>query len=1077
MFDLNGFLSLLDEIEEKRRISVVPMLRPSLESEALGVRPRQKPGPKSRPGKSARSGKARTGGKPSTGSTPQGVLEEELHKRRGGGGGSSGVGRSGVSAASLRAAKAPSSAGAVGTPSARPPLIQVGPQGRAAIAAGSQPAVVKLVSFAAGRSRITALLNYQSRAGKVSVEDEGGLTQDGNAWVQAIADDWSEDDGRQPSKDVLRLSLSLPAFHVLTDDELSIALKQTVPGHRIAWRSEVEGVRRHVELVVSAAARKQPGETTASRIFDNRKSLALLEARFNAVFGDHAEIEVQGFAHGVEGVARYLGQIRRGGRHDLRSSRLGRSGGFAGDVVLSGPKAAIEEARAWKHDLRSQERRDVAHIVLSAKPGTPREGFLAASRAMLAREFEGHAYVFALHEDRDHLHVHAVVKMRSETGKKLHPKIQDFKRWRGTLAEEARQRDIPMDAVSRFERANPPGYTMKDIRRVERGEATETVRRRVAAVRNGDVHHPTREEGRRRAESVARSWSDMSGTTISSTFTSEPPQHPGMTRLYRAERAGAQSSSTSSSAPLFTLDRASAAQIVIRESGTLRFIDVPSAELHLLQPSRRQPGTMFVVPREIAVTAQIISAVEPGQIIRFQERTARAASNGSQQTNMNSVLNQKDNDMADLRLMKNSFKEMDASLDQIASNLPAEKAGQIKALREKVAANQRIMLDAQEAIEKKRGKIAGETFVTPQPVELQNFVAEKRGELLRYNHRKSDGRSGSVAFTDHGDKLEISNWNDRETVLAAMQVASTKWGAVVIKGTDRYKALAIELAAEHGFRITNPELQSSLQAAREQFASRREKAGIVAGTLVERQQDLQSGPQTIAEKPTATEAVLPSKPINDGTKAQPAEQEREAMLAAMKEAEAKYGVIAVKGTERDKAMAVELAAEHGLTLTNPELQERLAEARQRIEARRQKEGERENKPVGVVEGLSDQRSEQPPLRKTEAEIEIGLAGVRERTETEARREVRQAATSSATNERPFDGGGEDHAYRTKAEASAAVRAERSVEQSVDKPLAPDINQSTEIARERYAQEKLLAERQANKDEKVQTQRKRQKPNQ
>lgn len=1073
MFDLNGFLSLLDEIEEKRRISVVPSVR----IDALGLRPRQKPGPKPRPGKSVNSGKPRTGGKPLTGSTPQSGLEDQRRKRRGVGGGCSGAGRSGVSAASLRPATAPSPAGAVGAPSSRPPLMQVGPQVRAAIAAGSQPAVVKLVSFAAGRSRITALLNYQSRAGKVSVEDEAGLTQDGNAWVQAIADDWSEDDGRQPSKDVLRLSLSLPAFHVLTDDELSIALKQTLPGHRMAWRSEVVGDRRHVELVVSAAARKQSDEVTPPRIFDNRKSLALLEARFNVVFGADAEIEVHGFAHGVEGVARYLDQIRKGGRHDLRSSRLGRSGGVAGDVVLTGPKAAIEEARAWKRDLRSQERRDVAHIVLSAKPGTPKEAFLAASRAMLAREFEGHAYVFALHEDRDHLHVHAVIKMRSETGKRLHPKIQDFKRWRETLAEEARQRDIPMDAVSRFERANPPGYTMKDIRRVERGEATETVRRRVAAVRNGDVHHPTREEGRRRAESVARSWSDMAASTISPTFTSEPSQHPGMIRLYRAERAGAQSSSTSSSAPLFTLDRASAAQMVIREGGTLRFIDVPSAELHMLQPSRRQQETMFVVPRELAVTAQIISAVEPGQIIRFQERTARAASNGSQQTNMNSVLNQKDNDMADLRLMKNSFKEMDASLDQIALNLPEEKVGQIKALREKVAANQRVMLDAQEAIEKKRGKIAGETFVTPQPVELQNFVAERRGELLRYNHRKADGRSGSVAFTDHGDKVEISNWNDRETVLAAMEVASRKWDSLTIAGTDRYKALAIDLAAEHGFQITNPELQSSLQAAREQFASRREKAGIVAGTIAERQQDVQPDRQTIAEKPTATEAVLPSKSMNDGTKAQPAEQEREAMLAAMKEAEAKYGVIAVNGTERDKVMAVELAAEHGLTLTNPELQERLTEARQSIEARRQKEGERENNPVGVVEGLSDQRSEQPPLRKTEAEIEIGLARVRERTETEARREVRQAATSSATNERPFDGGGEDHAYRTKAEASAAVRAERSVEQSVDKPLAPDINQSTEIARERHTQEKLLAERQANKDEKVLKQRTRQKPKQ
>jgi hypothetical protein len=210
--------------------------------------------------------------------------------------------------------------------------------------------------------------------------------------------------------------------------------------------------------------------------------------------------------------------------------------------------------------------------------------------------------------------------------------------------------------------------------------------------------------------------------------------------------------------------------------------------------------------------------------------------------------------------------------------------------------------------------------------------------------------------------------------------------------------------------------------------------------------------------------------MNDGTKAMPAEQEREAMLAAMREAQTKWGVISVNGTERDKALAVDIAAEHGLTLTNPELKEKLTEARQRIEERRQ---EADRKPVGLVEGTYDR----PSLRKTEAEIEIGLAVVRERTETEARREVRQAATSSATNERPFDGGGEDHAYRTKSEASAAVRAERSVQLNVGEPMAPDINQSQEIVQERNAQEALLAERQANKDEKVQKQAERQKPKQ
>ncbi|MCD2174924.1 LPD7 domain-containing protein [Rhizobium sp. C4] len=1078
MFDRAGFLTLLDEMEEKRRISSVPILRQQSEIGLVGLKSRQKPGPKPRGGKPLSSGKPQTGGKPFTGRPPVGARDDEWRKRRGGPGGGGAGGAGGAPGPTL----APSTKNKNARPYSSPASSGAGPAfgitpaakaARLAIASGSQPAVVKLVSFAAGGSRIGALLTYQSRGGEVPAEDEAGFTHQGNAWVQEIADQWSAEDGRQPSKDVMRLSIALPADTFPSEVTVSASLKQALPGHRMAWRISEAGEiaedgRRFVDVVVSTAHRSV-GHEKAGRIYDNRKSRDGLERSLKTAFGEDAHVDVQGFAHGVEGVARYLGQIRKGGRHDLRAARLESDGCFAGDVVLSGPKAAIEEARAWKRDLRSQERRDVAHIVLSAKPGTPKEAFVSASRAMLAREFAGHQYVFALHEDRDHLHVHAVVKMRAETGERMHPGIRDFKRWRETLAEEARQRDIPMDAVSRFERANPPGYKMKDIRRVERGEASETIRRRVAAVRDGEIHVPTREEGRRRAEATVRAWSDMSRTAFSSDLPLEPLQRPGMVRLYRAERSGPRSSS----APLFTLDRASAAQVVVRDGGSLRFLDIPSTEIHQLIPSRKHPGTVFVVPRDIASRAEFISPILPAEIIRFTEHAALAAGIEKQNPEITFAWNQKDNDMADLRLMKSSFKDMDESLEAIASNLPKQKAEEFKALRDKVKTNQRVMLEAQEEIEKKRGKIEGETFVKPQPVELQNFVAEERGETMRYSHRKSEGRVGAVAFTDHGDKVEISNWNDREIVLAAMQVASTKWGSLTITGTDRYKALAIELAAEHGFKITNPELQSALNAARDHIALRPDKAGIAAGVSDERLVDVQPAPRIASETPKPLENASPLKPIDDGLKIRPAEREREAMLAAMRQAEAKWGAIAVNGTASDKALAVELAAEHGLTLTNPELQDKLAEARLKVEERRQKQAERESKRLGFVEGAADQ----PELRRTEAEIEIGLAAVRERTETEASREVRQATRSSATNERPFDGGGEDHAYRTSSEAAAAVRAERSVEQSVDKPMAADINQSQEIAQQRHAQEELLAERQANKDVEVKKQAERQKPKQ
>ena len=141
--------------------------------------------------------------------------------------------------------------------------------------------------------------------------------------------------------------------------------------------------------------------------------------------------------------------------------------------------------------MRSSSPREFAHVILSAKPGTDEEAFMDAARATLAREFKGHEYVFVMHTNRRHIHVHAAVRLASATGEKLHPGIQDFNRWRQTLAEEARERHIPMEAVRRFDQAHAPAYKLKDAKMVERGIAPESVRRRVERVqgrRNSPAH-------------------------------------------------------------------------------------------------------------------------------------------------------------------------------------------------------------------------------------------------------------------------------------------------------------------------------------------------------------------------------------------------------------------------------------------------------------------------------------------------------------------------------------------------------------------------------------------------------------
>ncbi|OLP62709.1 hypothetical protein BJF93_00975 [Xaviernesmea oryzae] len=1042
------------------------------------------------------------------------------------------------------------------------PATLSSPIARLAIASGSQPAVVKLVSFATGSARVGKLLAYQSRGGELPIETDSGEVIEGKDWIKEVANAWAEVDGRKPSRDVLRLTITGP----VAVDAVGEALKEALPGHRIAWSLADDEHIPRIELVISAARRRQPGEGRAGRIFDNRKSLRELDDRLKRTLGTGVVIQLHAFDHGVEGVARSLRQLNRTSQSIVTVIGLDKAGAFGADRRLpSENDAVLEEAKAWKRDLRSQERRDVAHIVLSAKPGTPKDAFVGAARAMLAREFADHRYLFALHEDRKHLHIHAVVKMRAESGQRLHPKIEDLRRWRVVLAAEARERNIPMDAVSRFERANPPGFKMKDIRRLERGEASESVTRRVEAVRDQAVHIPSRPEGVRHAMAAAAAWTGVGAST--ETLSLEPAVQPNSVRLYQAE-----GSDTRSSTPLFTLDRAAAAQVVAGDGSSLRMLDVSEAVFARLARSQAEPNSQIVVSPEMARRSQPTTAVDPRLVGRLQLRTVEAVLRSSLETAVPTIpeaSERKELVMANLEVMTSAFAEMESNLDTIAQNLPPERQQEFGTLRAKLKTTQSRMLEAQTEIDKKRGRLEGETYVTPAPKDFSAFVAERRGEAIRYSHRGPDGRIDAVAFSDHGNRVEVTNWRDRETVLAALQLGAEKWGAVRVNGTDRYKALAVDLAAEHGFQLTNPELQERLAVARDRIARERlERASVVAGpTPAQTQFALQqreiSTPLSEPVVPTSeteakpAQAVMPTGfipaeagdtikpagedrasmlaamqeaakrwetisvtgndrqkalavsiaaehgfrlsnpelqeklaearqkvadrrtpvafadgttseklPIDTGETVKPVDRDPASMLTAMRAAAEKWGSIAVNGTDRDKALAVELAAQHGFHLTNPELQEKLATARGKIEALGQREAVREDTPPGFVNGVAVASD----LRRTEPEIAIALETVKAKTIAEAQREVRQAEQTAKSGETPVDGGGEDHAYRRREEAAAAVRAEKSIEQNPSKPVPTEVNQSPEIEHQRADQAALLQERETNAQKTIRQQK-------
>src|SRR5690606_27531711 len=81
-------------------------------------------------------------------------------------------------------------------------------------------------------------------------------------------------------------------------------------------------------------------------------------------------------------------------------------------------------------------------------------------------------------------------------------------------------------------------------------------------------------------------------------------------------------------------------------------------------------------------------------------------------------------------------------------------------------------------------------------------------------YRRIGTPSPRPSFTDRGGTILIHDLS-RDSVLAALQVSAQKWKTFEVSGSRQFKRLCAELAAEHGFHISNPELQKHIDAERE----------------------------------------------------------------------------------------------------------------------------------------------------------------------------------------------------------------------------------------------------------------------
>ncbi|MEE9926350.1 MAG: relaxase [Brucella anthropi] len=416
----------------------------------------------------------------SLGSSAAGSAEEEMRRRlrelqiAGGGAAASGVSVPKTRARTSRALASVHSAANKPIAAPRPMETRL-----AAVAAGSQPAVVKMASYGGG-ARFGAMVNYVSRSGEIRVEKENGERLQGREELARLRGEWEPlFQNRAESRDIGTFRVSIEATGFATEEALHQLVRDSLAsafGHRSFAYAVSQPSHGVLDVDGVVVLRSMEGE----RLTGDTKAADIIQRRYNESAAselERARFRFTGYGNGVEYGAAKLRSLVEDHKGDVRDHK--------GRVVSDARSAGDLVQKQWRRELHSRKGRDVMHLIMSAKAGTNVQAFECAVRDFLAAQFEGHRYIFAMHDPfsdpkemgqggkRPHIHAHAIIAMRSDAGDRVETSPQVFRQWRELMAEKAREHGIAMEMTDRREFANAPAYTRNQVRPVSRDGRTQ----------------------------------------------------------------------------------------------------------------------------------------------------------------------------------------------------------------------------------------------------------------------------------------------------------------------------------------------------------------------------------------------------------------------------------------------------------------------------------------------------------------------------------------------------------------------------------------------------------------------------
>lgn len=215
---------------------------------------------------------------------------------------------------------------------------------------------------------------------------------------------------------------------------------RTVRGFEEVWRPPVRAGARRPESVVHSPSSEM------------RARLSRIVRRAPEVM-----VKVAGRTRDPGHLAAHLSYITRNG--DLPAE--GRDG-----WPIAGRGEVLDLAADWAAAGLSDPRRRRTSpfsvgLILSMPAGTDALRLRDAARAFAAATFaDRFDYLFALHTDVAHPHVHLTVKAQGDRGERLNPKKADLEAWRQGFAQALRDHGVEAEATPRRAR----GVTLKPER-------------------------------------------------------------------------------------------------------------------------------------------------------------------------------------------------------------------------------------------------------------------------------------------------------------------------------------------------------------------------------------------------------------------------------------------------------------------------------------------------------------------------------------------------------------------------------------------------------------------------------------